>query len=272
MKLTFIILVLALLFTNLHAEIEQDEIYISCSTPCIPKNNCYLSQCDTSIGVCVETIKETLPAECCFSANDCQTATCVYSSCNLDVNQCEYIEICPNSGFNITKKACVNDNQCQGDNPCYLSKCIDNICQNSPLTNPNNDLCCRTAGDCLPYPCSQSFCNIESFTCFYVPIFGCDFSLGESYIHIISNTVNQNVSQTNLTSTQLLYIIPPNPDAGDIFFTIIGCIALLLVIIIFICAVIYTIYDYFYGDHGTAGHDIGEAAAAGHTEHAPAAH
>jgi len=264
LSIFFVILVLFSCYIN--AEIEQEEIYINCATPCIPSSYCYTSTCDTSQGLCVETLKSVLPSGCCMSTNDCKTSDCVYTSCNIDVNQCEYIEICPNSGFNITKKACINDNQCQGDNPCSFSKCIDNFCQNSPLTNPDNALCCRNAGDCVSSPCSESFCNVGSYTCFYVPIIGCEISFQDTILPYYSTSSSSSSSDTYSTYEEF-YGIPDNPDAGDIFFTIIGSIILFLVVVIFVCAVIYTIYDYFFGDRESPHDALGEAAAAGHTDH-----
>lgn len=264
MHKTIIIFIFAFLISFINAEIEQDGIFINCATPCIPINNCYTSTCDTTQGLCVQTVKSVLSEGCCFSASDCRTGDCVFSSCNLDVNQCEYIEICPNSGFNITRKACLSDSQCQGGNPCALSKCIDNVCQTSPLTNPNNNLCCQSASDCAPSPCSEKFCDVGTFTCFYVPIKGCEISFGETIVPYYPPVVTS--SSSSYSTYAELYDIPTHPDAGAIFFTIIGSIILFLVVVIFIAAVLYTIYDYFVKKEEE--HDaLGEAAAAGHTHH-----
>jgi len=211
-------------------------------------------------------VKPILPDGCCYSANDCLTGECVYTSCNLDVNQWEYIEICPNSGLNVTKKACLNDNQCQGANPCSLSKCIDNFCQSSPLTNPTNPLCCQNANDCALSPCTERFCDYRSYTCFYVPILGCDISFGDTIIPYYPSTSSS--SSTGLSPDAELYVIPDNPDAGDIFFTIIGSIILFIVVLLFIIALLYCIYDNFFANKDGGNADaLGEAAAAGHTEH-----
>jgi len=270
LSLLSFILIFSVFISLINTETEQDEIYINCATPCIPTSDCFYSFCDTSIGVCIETVKDNLPEDCCFTASDCKTGDCVFTDCNLDLNQCEYIPICPNPGIIIPKKACINDNQCQGENPCSLSKCIDNVCISSPLTNPNNDLCCRQASDCASYPCSLSFCDIETFTCFYQPVIGCQFSLG-GYSYPAAPPPPGNVqnghNSTNIVSSRaLLYEIPSNYDAGDIFFLIIGCIVLALVVVISASVASYTVYQYFFGDKPLP-HDIEEAAAAGHTSH-----
>ena len=131
------------------------------------------------------------------------------------------------------------------------------------MTNPSNALCCRNAGDCAISPCSENFCDVSTYTCFYVPIIGCEISFQDTIIPYY--TSSSSSSSSSLSSEAELYVIPDNPDAGDIFFTIIGSMILFLVVVLFVVAVVYTIYDYFFGDRESPHDALGEAAAAGHT-------
>lgn len=263
MHLKSLFLFVFLLCTLISCDIQQEEtIELTCSTPCNPPNQCYDSVCDTTQGVCVTTIKQSLPVDCCNTVDDCRTGECVIASCTTD-SICEYTQVCANPSINITQKACVNSNQCQGDNVCYQSKCIDNICVNSPLANPDADQCCYSATDCPDSECSSKYCDVNTYTCLYIPIPGCIVNFSIPTI-ITTGYYSSSSSSSSLSSNAELYIIPDSYGAGDIVFLIIGCVVLFAVVLIFIYIVLSTLYEIIHERFGPEQQSDLKEAPAGH--------
>ena len=202
------------------------QIDIPCATPCISTNTCQLSECDRTQGVCVTSTRLPLPSNCCTENRHCTTSDlCVYSYCNLTSNSCEMTPICEEN--NIPKQVCTTDSQCRNTDTCTQTKCVDNVCQVSPLVNTNDPNCCKVTSDCPDSPCSEKFCNVETFRCFYTTIKGCN-AISQSYLVAVDPNYNESSGYSYQT---------PDPTAGDVVgavfgFLIIGFMGLALFLVL----------------------------------------
>jgi len=212
---------------------------LTCPT-CFAKSQCFTAVCNTTSGNCVQQLINPLPVDCCRATGDCRRGDCIFGSCNIESNQCNYIDTCAGDGVSVTNKTCISDGQCATANQCILSKCIDNMCINSPLTNPDNGICCQKSTDCVDKVCFDKYCDANTFQCVYKEIPGCVIS-EESYIE--TNSFSSTTSSSSSSSSIDLYAIPDSYGAGDIVFLVIGCVILLFVVLVFIYFAFKTIYD-----------------------------
>jgi len=147
------------------------------------------------------------------------------------------IQICSQTGTPSSSQACQYDSQCKSD-VCYQSKCIDNVCQTSPLPNIDNPLCCSSTADCPDNPCTEKFCNVETYRCFYQTIKGCEVSdYTEPYI-IVSYSSNNSSGGGSSSSYQ--------PTSGDIAGAIIGFIILGILVVAFIIVIFMMLVQKLY--------------------------
>jgi hypothetical protein len=138
------------------------------------------------------------------------------------------------------------------------------VCINSPLTNPDNGVCCQKSADCVDKVCFDKYCDANNFECVYKEIPGCIISQ-ETYIETVSNTSAGSPSSSS--SSIDLYAIPDSYGAGDIVFLIIGCVLLLLVVLIFIYYSGKAIYDKIFHNEKEEEDQHEQAAADGGGHH-----
>lgn len=221
MKITNFILILFIIVQSAH--------YINsltCATPCISNNACQTSVCNEKEGVCVVSAISPPPSGCCIQNDHCtSTQLCVVEQCNFESNQCESTTVCD---LTSTNTVCNSDLQCPQTSRCAQVKCIDNVCQTSPLYNSEEDYCCSSSLDCPDVECTTKYCNLELFQCFYTPLAGCSNNNNNYY-----NNNNNNNNNNNSSSS---YDAPP-PTGGDIVgavfaYTILGIMALSILLLV----------------------------------------
>eukprot|EP01096_Ripella_sp_DP13-Kostka_P005734 TRINITY_DN1987_c0_g1_i1.p1 TRINITY_DN1987_c0_g1~~TRINITY_DN1987_c0_g1_i1.p1 ORF type:complete len:280 (+),score=86.62 TRINITY_DN1987_c0_g1_i1:62-841(+) len=155
-----ILLLSIFLFSGLSSALE-------CSTPCVSETLCTESVCDVSQGVCVEALKSPLPSGCCAEDSDCADGDpCSLDLCDTDSNTCELVIICDPP--KPTPKACRDRTDCDDKNKCTEDVCEEGLCLNSLDEDSFSFPCCSSSDECPDHSCTDAYCNLLTYQCFYV--------------------------------------------------------------------------------------------------------
>eukprot|EP00276_Gloeochaete_wittrockiana_P021736 CAMPEP_0184340084 /NCGR_PEP_ID=MMETSP1089-20130417/8745_1 /TAXON_ID=38269 ORGANISM="Gloeochaete wittrockiana, Strain SAG46.84" /NCGR_SAMPLE_ID=MMETSP1089 /ASSEMBLY_ACC=CAM_ASM_000445 /LENGTH=246 /DNA_ID=CAMNT_0026667699 /DNA_START=16 /DNA_END=753 /DNA_ORIENTATION=- len=139
---------------------------LDCSTPCVAETMCTEEVCDVSQGVCVEVVKSPMPVGCCGEDKDCADGNpCSLDICDSDSNSCELVFICdPPSP---TPKACRDRTDCDDKNKCTVDVCEEGLCLNRLDLDSFSFPCCSSSDECPDHPCTEAYCNLLTYQCFY---------------------------------------------------------------------------------------------------------
>ena len=143
---------------------------------------------------------------------------------------------------------CRDDKECGVINIyCYISKCVNNTCQNFFNSNSKSDYkCCSETADCIiDNDCFLPFCDVSFFTCTYLYLNSCEDNNNHNYNvtdYYDSNNDN-NVTSYNDISTE--YVPNKTYRAGDVIGAIIGFSILAILILAFVGVVIAIFVNHF---------------------------
>lgn len=214
----------------------------TCSTPCITNNPCHEAFCDEALGVCTEKLKFPLPEGCCTKLSDCNSnSACLLPTCNFDTNECVLISTCSSVGISDPEQSCSQDFECRPPSSCATAKCINSVCVTSHVIDVNsNPFCCTSAADCDSYPCTQKFCNTDTFECFYIQNQGCTIQDATDSLPIALRSTGDGDSPSPGGADSQV-----SPGVGDIIGAVIGFIIFAILILAFIIVVIMMIIQKF---------------------------
>eukprot|EP01096_Ripella_sp_DP13-Kostka_P010261 TRINITY_DN400_c0_g2_i1.p1 TRINITY_DN400_c0_g2~~TRINITY_DN400_c0_g2_i1.p1 ORF type:complete len:237 (+),score=81.50 TRINITY_DN400_c0_g2_i1:182-892(+) len=194
-----------------------------CVTPCTTSSSCKTSACDTTQGVCVVSVKDPLPKNCCRRDTDCNDGdACTLDLCDVESNECKRTVVCESPNGVPTQRACLFNSDCDDGNSCTTDVCRNDLCSNTVTTPIEKGCCLNVQDDCPAFPCTTAFCNFLTHRCVYQQRINCDITASPG---------------TSPTPSPSPVAEEDSTDEGDIAGAIAGFVILIALIIIFLLIV-----------------------------------